>query len=197
MDRSAEWVCPKSSDFTLTGEPPVSGEYFGPELARLGGWVAVSWWDHLQCQGWRRILNLSAIRMRLVPPRTRLLMRNHPYIFILCFVFVFVFCIICIFYQNEARPASYQTFDEEPSMIPHAVDSTLENRYKINPCFYGVWTVGLYQCFRYKILPSGLCAEICCYRGKKQTFRKNQDFFGTYSGADRDPLSLFASKCLK
>ena len=36
-------------------------------------------------------------------------------------------------HQNEARPASYQTFDEEPSMISHAAESTLENRYKINP----------------------------------------------------------------
>ena len=34
-------------------------------------------------------------------------------------------------HQNEARPAEYQTFDEEPSMIPHAADSTLKN--KINP----------------------------------------------------------------
>ena len=53
----------------------------------------------------------------------------------------------------------------------------------------------LVQCFRYKILPSGLCAEICCNRGKKRTFRKNPDFFGTYSRADRDLLSLFAPKC--
>ena len=31
--------------------------------------------------------------------------------------------------------------------------------------------------------------------GEKRTFRKNRDFFGTYSGADRDLLSLFAPKC--
>ena len=35
-------------------------------------------------------------------------------------------------YQNEG-PASSQTFDEQPSMIPHAADLTLENSYRVNP----------------------------------------------------------------
>ena len=76
MDRSAEWVCPKNPQISPPAEPSSQWWIF---RARMGGWVAVSWWDHLQCQGWRRILNLSAIRMRLDPPSTRLLMRSHPW----------------------------------------------------------------------------------------------------------------------
>ena len=39
MDRSAEWVCPKSSDFTAAH----GGEYFGPTVGPA--WmVVVDWW---------------------------------------------------------------------------------------------------------------------------------------------------------
>ena len=47
------------------------------------------------------------------------------------------------------------------------------------------------QCLCYKILPSRLCAEIWCKRGKKGLSGR----IGTFSGADQDLSSLFTPKC--
>ena len=43
------------------------------------------------------------------------------------------------------------------------------------------------QCLRYKILPSGLCAEICCNRGKKGLSGR----IGTFSGPILEQIGTF------
>ena len=92
MDRSAEWVCPKSSDFTLLSRAPRQWWIFRAQVGWLGCGV-------------------------LMGPFTMSGVKEDPQ---------------PLSHQNEALPASYQTFDEQPSMIPHAADSTLQKSYKVN-----------------------------------------------------------------
>ena len=48
-------------------------------------------------------------------------------------------------------------------------------------------SMALKQCLRYKILPSGLCAEICCNRGKKGL----SGWIGTFSGPILEQIGTF------
>ena len=44
------------------------------------------------------------------------------------------------------------------------------------------------QCLHYRILPSGLCAEICCNRGEKKDFPGR---IGTFSGLILEQIGTF------
>ena len=53
--------------------------------------------------------------------------------------------------------------------------------------FFQMYKKGLKQCARYKFLPSGLCAEICCNRGKKGLSGR----IGTFSGPILEQIGTF------
>ena len=60
-------------------------------------------------------------------------------------------------------------------------------------------SMALRQCLRYKILPSGLCAEICCNRGKKD-FQEESGLFRDLFWSRSGPFVAICTKmqnCLK